>query len=214
MSPLKQSTLRRPTGGISTLSNVYTLPASVGSNQTVTGRGKPLTHDFCVDAQGNSRLMAGSVMGLNFRFTWSRVLLKVGTGRLSQVPPGTSSSPQTITATHIRTPTTTRWLIDGQCELSKSSWYFNQHLPVYDGGGASTSCDGGTLTDTYNCDERSRWVACIGNYRYYYMTIAQPEPVESNWAIPRGSETGLHTNNPALRSTLLFLPICKLCSPR
>jgi len=185
---LKESTLSQenlPPANVSGGAVTYTLPQSVtgGSSQTVTDAGQIIDlTPFCVDGQGNSRLTAGSVMEFEFQiYVESGSPQEVGPGPFpSQVPPGTSGSPQTITATFILNAnynTLADWM--GSANFQNQVGTLTNILPVYDGGGASTSCDGGTLTDSYNCGREQQ----LGSFTLVTTgitsatTIAQPEPV-------------------------------------
>ena len=185
---LKESTLSQenlPSGNIQGAAVTYTLPQSVtgGVAQTVTdGRQQIDLTPFCEDAQFNSRLTAGSVMEFEFQiYVESGSPQEVGTGSFpSQVPPGTSSSPQTITATftlNANYNTLADWMSSANFQNQVGT--LTNIFPVYDGGGASTSCDGGTLTDSYNCGREQQLGAftLVTTGITLGTTIAQPEPV-------------------------------------
>jgi hypothetical protein len=209
---LKENTLSQedlPSGNIQGASTTYTLPQSVtgGAAQTVTdGRQQIDLTPFCVDGQGNSRLTAGSVMEFEFQiYVESGSPQEVGPGPFpAQVPPGTSGSPQTITATftlNANYNTLADWM--GSANFQNQVGTLTNILPVYDSGGASTSCDGGTLTDSYNCGREQQ----LGSFTLVTTgitsatTIAQPEPVSFSQTSGNTCEVifpGLrYTDNPA-----------------
>ena len=204
---LSQETLS--TSNITTSANTYTLPQSVtgGTSETVSGARQTIDlSPFCVDAQGNSRLTAGSVMEFEFQMAINTANnQEVGTGSFpTQVPSGTASDPQVITATF-----TINANYDSLADWMNSANFQNQIgtltniLPVFDSGGAATSCQAGTLTDSYNCATTQQ----IGSFTLVTTgfslgtTIAQPEPVlfaHSSGNSCTVSFPGLrYTNNPA-----------------
>ena len=211
ISTLRQSDITEealPTGNVSTASYTYTLPQSVtgGTSETVTAAKQTIDlTPFCVDGQGNSRLTAGSVMEFEFQIYLASNTQEVGTGSFpSQVPSGTLSDPQTITVTftlNANYETLADWM--NSAPFQNQVGTLTNILPVYDSGGASTSCDGGTLTDSYNCGRDSQ----LGTFTLVTTgitsatTIAQPEPIIFTQTSGNECEvvfTGLrYTNNPA-----------------
>ena len=188
ISTLRQSNLTEetlPSGNVSTVAQTYTLPQSVtgGTSETVQGARQTIDlEDFCVDAQGNSRLTAGSVMEFEFQlYINSANTQEVGPGPFpTQVPAGTSTDPQNVTVTftlNANYATLADWMASTNFQNQVGT--LANILPVFDSGGAATSCDGGTLTDNYNCGRDSQ----LGSFTLATTgitagtSIAQPEPV-------------------------------------
>ena len=188
---LKESTLSEevlPSGNVSTVAQTYSLPQSVtgGIAETVAGARQTIDlTSFCIDAQGNSRLTAGSIMEFEFQIFINSVnTQEVGSGPFpAQVPSGTSSDPILITLTF-----TINANYDSLADWMSSANFQNQVgtltniLPVFDSGGASTSCQGGTVTDSFNCTREQQ----LGSFTFVTSgftagtSIAQPEPVIFN----------------------------------
>ena len=188
---LKEDTLSEealPSGNVSTVGQTYTLPQSVtgGSLETVAGARQTIDlTPFCVDAQGNSRLTAGSVMEFEFQiYLESSNTQEVGTGPFpAQVPSGTSSNPIVVTATftiNANYDSLADWMSSANFQNSVGT--LTNILPVFDSGGAATSCQGGTLTDSFNCGREQS----LGSFTFVtsgftsFTSIAQPEPVIFN----------------------------------
>ena len=176
------------TSNVSSFSQTYTLPQSVtgGASETVSAARQQIDlTPFCVDGQGNSRLTAGSVMEFEFQiYLNGSNTQEVGPGPFpAQVPSGTAGDPLLVTVTF-----TINANYDSLADWMSSANFQNavgtlaNILPVFDSGGAATSCQGGNLTDSYNCGREQS----LGSFTFVTSgftastSIAQPEPVIFN----------------------------------
>ena len=172
-----------PNANIVTSSTTYTLAQSVigGASASVDGKNTIDLTPFCVDANGNSRLTAGSIMQFEFQvYIDSAATQEVGGGPFpTQVPEGTATEPQTFIVSFVLDTN-----YDSLADWMGSTGFINRVgtlsniLPVFDSGGASTSCNGATVTDSYNCgrDQSLGTFTLVTTGITSATTIAQPEP--------------------------------------